>query len=293
MVDHLVLAVALATMPLARFPRRPLCSTRGSTPRPPASCCTRARARWRPRTSAARHATRAARTAALRPTTAPSRTSRRREFRAAIADLQQLLARTPRDLKTLNLLGIALTGAGRVDEANERFREALGIDRRSRPRARTWPSTSSIAGRFQQARRDFEQVLAQMPGDEMAHLHLAEIEYARKRCTTAFPHYEKAGARAMANPSWILHYGACLLEARQTGAAGHRARRHARRGCGQPVRRGSCPRPRGRARRRRAILRRRAPSRLPGLICRRIQRGVDARGGGGVRRGHPRSFRSC
>jgi tetratricopeptide (TPR) repeat protein len=142
-----------------------------------------------------------------------------RNFRAAISALQQLLARTPRDLKTLNLYGIALTGAGRVDEANERFREALGIDQTFTPARKNLAVNEFNRGRFQLARRDFEQVLAQIPGDEVAHLHLAEIEYARKRCKTALPHYQKAGARAMANPSWILHHGACLLEARQTAAA--------------------------------------------------------------------------
>src|SRR5206468_12886042 len=49
----------------------------------------------------------------------------RREFSAAIGDLEPHLAAAPRDLKALNLLGIALTGAGRRDAANERFRRAL------------------------------------------------------------------------------------------------------------------------------------------------------------------------
>ena len=47
-------------------------------------------------------------------------------FDAAIARLRQALTSTPRDLKLLNLLGIALTGAGRTEEANSRFREVTG-----------------------------------------------------------------------------------------------------------------------------------------------------------------------
>ena len=40
-------------------------------------------------------------------------------FDAAITRLRPALTSTPRDLKLLNLLGIALTGAGRTEEANK------------------------------------------------------------------------------------------------------------------------------------------------------------------------------
>src|SRR6266480_3358152 len=52
----------------------------------------------------------------------------RGELDQAIRALEELLTRTPVDVKTLNLLGIALTEAGRSDEGNARFREALRID---------------------------------------------------------------------------------------------------------------------------------------------------------------------
>ena len=54
-------------------------------------------------------------------------------FDAAIARLRQALTSTPRDLNLLNLLGIALTGAGRSEEANSRFREALALDAHFQP----------------------------------------------------------------------------------------------------------------------------------------------------------------
>src|SRR4029453_18529937 len=52
----------------------------------------------------------------------------RGEFARAVAVLEPLTATASDKLKTLNLLGIALTGAGRVDEANNRFHEALDLD---------------------------------------------------------------------------------------------------------------------------------------------------------------------
>src|SRR5579871_1161877 len=50
------------------------------------------------------------------------------EFDRAIPIIQDILATSPRDLKARNLLGIALSSAGRREEANLQFRKALEID---------------------------------------------------------------------------------------------------------------------------------------------------------------------
>jgi Flp pilus assembly protein TadD len=52
----------------------------------------------------------------------------RREFPQAIRVLDELLRASPRDLRALNLIGIALTSSGDTAAANARFREALAID---------------------------------------------------------------------------------------------------------------------------------------------------------------------
>jgi tetratricopeptide (TPR) repeat protein len=139
----------------------------------------------------------------------------RGEFHAAIGDLERLLAKTPRDLKALNLLGIALTGAGRVADANARFRDALAIDAAFYPARKNLAVNEFNAGRLREARRHFEQVLARAPADEIAHVHLGEIEYSNRRLAAALAHYEKSGARPMSNPVWTLHYATSLLDAGQ------------------------------------------------------------------------------
>jgi tetratricopeptide (TPR) repeat protein len=136
----------------------------------------------------------------------------RREFSAAIAGLEPHLAAAPRDLKALNLLGIALTGAGRRDAANERFRRALAIDPAFVPALKNLAVNEYAAGRPGDARAHFERVLALAPGDEVAHLHLAEIDYEAKRTRTALAHYEKSGDGYARSPVSILHYARCLLE---------------------------------------------------------------------------------
>jgi tetratricopeptide (TPR) repeat protein len=143
----------------------------------------------------------------------------RHEFAEAIRYLDQRLAAAPRDLKALNLLGIALTGAGRREEANRRFRAALAIDPTFYPALKNLAVNEHDAGRVPAARAHFERVLTLAPTDEIAHVYLAEIDFGARRCPAALEHYAKAGGRIARNPAWALHYGHCLLEAHRVPQA--------------------------------------------------------------------------
>ena len=140
----------------------------------------------------------------------------RQEFAAAIPTLEQLVVRNPSDLRALNLLGIALTGAGKPDAANVRFRAALAIDPRFAPALRNLAVNEFRSGRTDAALRHFEAVLHQSPDDEIAHQHVGEILFQGKDYRLALPHYEKSLARVMQQPPVMLHYAICLLEQRRT-----------------------------------------------------------------------------
>ena len=137
----------------------------------------------------------------------------RHEFAAAIQDLDRQLAAAPRDLKALNLYGIALTGAGRRDAANARFREALALDPAFSPALKNLGVNEYDSGRYPEARALFEQALKVVPADEIAHLYLGELDYRAKKTAAALAHYAKGGSRLAQNPNWMLHYGQALLEA--------------------------------------------------------------------------------
>jgi tetratricopeptide (TPR) repeat protein len=143
----------------------------------------------------------------------------RQEFTEGIRYLETQLAAAPRDLKALNLFGIALTGAGRKEEANNRFREALAIDPGFYPALKNLAINEYDSGRVEAARGHFEGVLKLMPSDEIANLYLGEIQYRAKRRREALAHYEKSGRRYSQDPLWTLHYGRCLLEAGRTKQA--------------------------------------------------------------------------
>jgi tetratricopeptide (TPR) repeat protein len=137
----------------------------------------------------------------------------RHEFAAALGYLDRQLAAAPRDLKALNLMGIALTGAGRKDAANDRFRAALAIDPAFYPALKNLAINEYDSGHPAEARAHLEQVLKLAPSDEITHLYLAEIEYRAKRRRAALDHYEKSGQRFAQDSQWTLHYGRSLLGA--------------------------------------------------------------------------------
>ena len=143
----------------------------------------------------------------------------RGEFAQAIATLEPLVANATDKLKTLNLLGIALTGAERIDEGNARFREALRIDAAFYPALKNLAVNEFARGQFDESRRHFEEVVRHVPDDEIAHVHLGEIAFARQQLSAALESYERAPARVMQDPVWALHYATCLFEGHQTSRA--------------------------------------------------------------------------
>ena len=141
------------------------------------------------------------------------------DFNAAIALLERLLASDSRNLRIRNLLGIAFTGSGQVEEGSRHFREALALDPDFSPARRNLAVNEFNQGRLEAAERLFNEVVARIDADEVAHVHLGEIHYARKQPALALPHYEKGGARLMNNPAWMLHYASCLLDTKRTAEA--------------------------------------------------------------------------
>lgn len=144
---------------------------------------------------------------------------KREDFQSAIRSLQQLLNRQPRNLKALNLMGIALTGSGQIERANQQFRRALKINPRFHPALKNLATNELTLKQTADAKRHFEQVLDYAPEDEVANLSLAEIHFGQQACVSAWPHYEKARMRIVNNRELILHYGQCALEAGRRQAA--------------------------------------------------------------------------
>jgi tetratricopeptide (TPR) repeat protein len=135
---------------------------------------------------------------------------KQRDFQSAIRTLTAELERSPRDLKALNLLGIALTEAGQIDKANTRFTHALALDPHFYPARKNLAVNQFNRKHHADAEANFERVLRDKADDEISHAYLAEIGFEKNNCGTALKHYSLAGGLIGQNPPWILHYAECL-----------------------------------------------------------------------------------
>ncbi len=138
---------------------------------------------------------------------------------AAIQALNEELQRFPRNLKALNLLGIALTESGQVEKANRKFREVLAINPAFYPARKNLAINEFGLHHLANAAADLRLVLKAVPADEIAHVYLAEISFQKNDFAAACPDYEKAAGRIAGNPSWTLHYAQCLVATGRTTRA--------------------------------------------------------------------------
>jgi protein O-GlcNAc transferase len=130
---------------------------------------------------------------------------------AAIQSLTAELQQQPQNLNALNLLGIALTGAGHPQKAAATFKQALIVDPHFYPAGNNLAINESDLKHFGEAEIQFNRVLKDAPGDEIAHLYLGEISFGKKDLAAAANHYEAGRKRIGLKAPWILHYADCPL----------------------------------------------------------------------------------
>src|SRR5882724_10295860 len=143
----------------------------------------------------------------------------RQNFQAAIRSLTVVLQQSPRNLNALNLLGIALTGSGHPAQGNARFKAALTIDPHFYPARKNLAINRFDGKRLAEAELQFNRVLKDAPKDEISHLYLGEIRFAKNDFGAAVKYYEQAHRRVSQKPGWILHYAQSLLEQKDLARA--------------------------------------------------------------------------
>jgi len=133
------------------------------------------------------------------------------KFQDAIRLLKVALQESPHDLKSLNLLGIALTGAGNRDQANQTFKEALELDAHFYSARKNLAINEFDRKHFAEAAVQFHRVLLDAPEDEIVHIYLGEISFQNNDFDGALESYEKGQRRIAQKGAWIVHYAQCLL----------------------------------------------------------------------------------
>jgi len=143
----------------------------------------------------------------------------RGEFDKAVAILEQILNRTPNDLKARNAMGIALSGAGRKEEAKEQFKKVLALDPKFVPALKNIAVNELALGEVQDARVHFEEALRLAPKDVTCHWGLAEIAFAAGEFERAAAHYEQSGDLALRDPRVTIRFANSYVETKEAAKA--------------------------------------------------------------------------
>jgi Flp pilus assembly protein TadD len=117
----------------------------------------------------------------------------RGQFDQAFPILRRILERSPNDLKARNLMGIALSAAGRREEANEEFKKVLALEPNFVPALKNLAVNELALGQARDARVHFEEALKSAPRDATCHWGLAEIAFADRDYKRAASSYEQSG----------------------------------------------------------------------------------------------------
>ena len=130
-----------------------------------------------------------------------------------MAILAPLLKTDPRNLKALNLMGLALTGKGELRKANGEFQEALRIDSQFVPALKNLAINEFTLKDIRAAERHFLAASKLAPDDPVVHAYLGEIAYTRHDYGEAVIHLPRAGTLLWKDPNVAAHLVVSYLEA--------------------------------------------------------------------------------
>src|SRR5262245_21624192 len=137
------------------------------------------------------------------------------QFDQAFPILQRILDRSPNDLKARNLMGIALSAAGRREEANEHFKKVLALEPKFVPALKNLAVNELALGNAQDAKFHFEEALKSAPEDATCHWGLAEIAFAARDYKRAASSYEQSGDLALKDSRTAIKFATSYVEVGQ------------------------------------------------------------------------------
>lgn len=134
------------------------------------------------------------------------------QFDRAFPILQRILDRSPNDLKARNLMGIALSAAGRREEANEHFKKVLSLEPKFVPALKNLALNELALGKDQDGKIHFEEALKSAPQDATCHWGLAEIAFAARDYKRAASSYEQSGDLAWKDSRTAIKFATSYIE---------------------------------------------------------------------------------
>jgi tetratricopeptide (TPR) repeat protein len=138
----------------------------------------------------------------------------------AIPILEKQVVQSPADLRSRNLLGIALSSAGRRDEAVAEFRNILERDGAFLPALKNLAMVELQLGRDEDARGHFERAIQAAPSDLSLYFGMGQVEYRARHFAQAVAQFERSGDLYRQDPLTLIQYAESCARAGQTQKAG-------------------------------------------------------------------------
>ena len=140
---------------------------------------------------------------------------RNHQWDEGLAVLQGLLKTDPRNTKDLNLAGLALTGKGEIEQANEYFRKCLTINPAFVPALKNLSINEFNKKQFDPARKHLLAAEKLAPGDPIVHIYLGEIAFREHKFPVAAEELSHSPQFASHNPNLAAHLAVSYLETGQ------------------------------------------------------------------------------
>lgn len=128
---------------------------------------------------------------------------RNHEWDQGIAVLQPLLRTNQTNIRLLNLTGLAYTGKGDTNRADQYFEAALKIRPDFIPALKNLAINEAGLGEIAAARRHLEAAVKMAPSDPVINLYLGEIFYRQQNFTAALKYLSSSGDFINRNPDFL------------------------------------------------------------------------------------------
>ncbi len=140
---------------------------------------------------------------------------RSRRWDEGLAAVNRVLAADPRNLKALNLAGIACSGKGESTQADRYFERALKLDPHFLPALKNLSVSEFNAHQYSLAEKHLLAAQQQLPDDPTINIYLGEIAYNQQHYSLAAERLNRASQLVTRNGSLTAHLAVSLLRSGQ------------------------------------------------------------------------------
>jgi tetratricopeptide (TPR) repeat protein len=140
---------------------------------------------------------------------------RNHQWNEGLTVLWPLLKADPRNVKALNLAGLALTGKGDTQQADEYFKKSIAISPGFVPALKNLSINEFNQQQYSAAERHLLTAQKEVPDDPVVNLYLGEVSYRQSKFQLAADAFSRAFDLASQNPNALAHLAVSYFQTGQ------------------------------------------------------------------------------